>query len=171
MVRRPESASAPRVFGEHGVIILLAHGSALPLLLSPPLPMALLLCPCVPQDLMLQQLVKACGLSGAEREPAGTHQPGDSADGVQLALAPVPASVPALPNAMLPRQREWDQVIAALLDDTASASAMVAPTPTPAAPVADAHRKVLVHGAAGLGKTVLTAAVVRDTQVRSWFDR
>jgi hypothetical protein len=76
-------------------------------------------------------------------------------------LARLPGDVPVLPTALKSRPHAHEQLVAALLDSGGNSStAVTAP-----------KSRVSSQGMGGVGKTMLTAAVVRDGRVRGAFER
>ena len=122
------------------------------------------------QDCILQELVSNSGLeppangaaavakagsvSGTSVEAGASPSMAGSDDG--MGLAPVPSTVPVLPEAFSPRSTDQSQVIDVLLGRTPSSAGKT---------------KVLAHGMGGLGKTTLAASIARHDQVRSFFGR
>jgi hypothetical protein len=75
-------------------------------------------------------------------------------------LAELPSDVPVLPTSFQSRPYAQEQLVAALLDSGGNSStAVTAP-----------KSRVSSQGMGGVGKTMLTAAVVRDERVRAAFD-
>jgi hypothetical protein len=75
-------------------------------------------------------------------------------------LAKLPGEVPVLPTTFKSRPHAHEQLVAALLDSGGSRStAVTAP-----------KSRVSSQGMGGVGKTMLTAAVVRDERVRGAFE-
>jgi hypothetical protein len=88
----------------------------------------------------------------------GQHVAGNTA-GNTSSLAPVPRTTPKLPETVSPRPTEQQQVLDVLLNRTS-------------ANLKDAGKgRVLAHGMGGLGKTTLSASIVRLKEVREHFDR
>ena len=86
------------------------------------------------------------------------HVAGNTA-GNTSSLAPVPRTTPELPETVSPRPAEQQQVLDVLLNRTS-------------ANLKDAGKgRVLAHGMGGLGKTTLSASIVRLKEVREHFDR
>ena len=76
-------------------------------------------------------------------------------------LAALPVEVPVLPTAFKSRPHAQEQLVAALLDSGGTSStAVTAP-----------KSRVSSQGMGGVGKTMLTAAVVRDERVRGGFEK
>jgi hypothetical protein len=75
-------------------------------------------------------------------------------------LADLPSDVPVLPNSFKSRPHAHEQLVAALLDSGGNRSTSVT------AP----KSRVSSQGMGGVGKTMLTAAVVRDERVRGAFE-
>jgi hypothetical protein len=76
-------------------------------------------------------------------------------------LAALPAEVPVLPNTFKSRPHAQEQLVAALLDFGGNHStAVTAP-----------KSRVSSQGMGGVGKTMLTAACVRDERVRGAFEK
>jgi hypothetical protein len=75
-------------------------------------------------------------------------------------LAELPGDVPVLPTSFKSRPHAHEQLVAALLDSAGNRStAVTAP-----------KSRVSSQGMGGVGKTMLTAAVVRDERVRGAFE-
>jgi hypothetical protein len=75
-------------------------------------------------------------------------------------LARLPSDVPVLPTSFKSRPHAQEQLVAALLDSSGSRStAVIAP-----------KSRVSSQGMGGVGKTMLTAAVVRDERIRGAFE-
>jgi hypothetical protein len=75
-------------------------------------------------------------------------------------LAQLPGDVPVLPTSFKSRPHAHEQLVAALLDSAGNRStAVTAP-----------KSRVSSQGMGGVGKTMLTAAVVRDERVRGAFE-
>ena len=72
-------------------------------------------------------------------------------------LAPVPLTTPELPEVVSPRPNEQQHVLDVLLNRN--------PDKT------NVSGRVLAHGMGGLGKTTLSASIVRLQEVREHFDR
>jgi hypothetical protein len=88
-------------------------------------------------------------------------QHGSEEDIAASGLADLPVEVPSLPAAFRPRPDAHERLIHALLDSNGSYStALTAP-----------KSHVSSQGMGGVGKTMLTAAVVQDERVRRGFER
>ena len=87
-----------------------------------------------------------------EGRPAAVNSDNDTSG-----LAPVPLSTPRLPETVSPRLNEQQQVLDVLLSRNSNKY--------------NGSILVLAHGMGGLGKTTLSASIVRLEQVRQHFDR
>jgi hypothetical protein len=106
-------------------------------------------------------LVQFCELMG-EVKPKKRKQASASKISSQASphLAELPCDVPVLPTSFKPRPHAHEQLVAALLDSSGSCStAVTAP-----------KSRVSSQGMGGVGKTMLTCAVVRDERVRGAFE-
>jgi hypothetical protein len=83
----------------------------------------------------------------------------DTGGGSHLRLARLPVEVPELPPAFRERGHAQQQLTHAILDSTGSSTAVTAP-----------KSRVSSQGMGGVGKTMLTAAVVRDERIRAAFE-
>jgi hypothetical protein len=105
-------------------------------------------------------LVQFCELMG-EANPTGEKTSTDKRTSHRLShLARLPSDVPVLPTSFKSRPHAHEQLVAALLDSGGNRStAVTAP-----------KSRVSSQGMGGVGKTMLTAAVVRDERVRGAFE-
>ena len=105
-------------------------------------------------------LVQFCEMMG-EVKPKSSHPSASkSTTDMSSHLAELPGEVPVLPTSFQSRPHAHEQLVAALLNSGGSHStAVTAP-----------KSRVSSQGMGGVGKTMLTAAVVRDERVRSAFE-
>jgi hypothetical protein len=95
--------------------------------------------------------------AGTKGSDTGASANGTS-DGSHSKLARLPVEVPELPPAFRERGHAQQQLMQALLDSTRSSTAVTAP-----------KSRVSSQGMGGVGKTLLTAAVVREERIRAAF--
>jgi hypothetical protein len=112
----------------------------------------------LPETMSLAQFSELMDKVKTKREQAPRSE---SAPHLSSHLAQLPGDVPALPTAFKSRPHAHEQLVAALLDSGGHRStAVTAP-----------KSRVSSQGMGGVGKTMLTAAVVRDERVRGAFER
>jgi hypothetical protein len=104
-------------------------------------------------------LVQFCEMMG-EVKSKSSHPSSKSTSEMSSHLAELPNEVPVLPTSFQLRPHAHEQLVAALLGSGGSHStAVTAP-----------KSRVSSQGMGGVGKTMLTAAVVRDERVRGAFE-
>jgi hypothetical protein len=111
----------------------------------------------LPETVSLAQFTKLMGEVKPKDEQAAASKstPHESSH-----LAELPGDVPVLPTSFKSRPHAQEQLVAALLDSGGNRStAVTAP-----------KSRVSSQGMGGVGKTMLTAAVVRDERVRGAFE-
>jgi hypothetical protein len=105
-------------------------------------------------------LVQFCELMGEMKPKGEGASPSEITEYPSSHLTQLPSEVPALPTSFKSRPHAHEQLVAALLDSAGSRStAVTAP-----------KSRVSSQGMGGVGKTMLTAACVRDERVRGAFD-
>ena len=110
----------------------------------------------LPKKMSLAQFSEWMGKAKVKSEQTSASK-GPSHPSSRLAL--LPGDVPVLPTAFKSRPDAQEQLVAALLDSNGTSStAVTAP-----------KSRVSSQGMGGVGKTMLTAAVVRDERIRGAF--
>jgi hypothetical protein len=106
-------------------------------------------------------LVQFCELMGEDKPKGKQASADESTLHPPSHLAKLPDEVPVLPTSFKSRPHAQEQLVAALLNSGGNRStAVTAP-----------KSRVSSQGMGGVGKTMLTAAVVRDERVRGAFER
>lgn len=111
------------------------------------------------QDAIMNELVRNSGLNpaaAAAEFALGTGASVGAHATPSLGLAPLPDTLPAIPDAYASRANDEKLVLDILLSRTTRAATA---------------SKVLAHGMGGLGKTTLAAATVRNVKVRAHYTR
>jgi hypothetical protein len=105
-------------------------------------------------------LVQFCEMMGGVKSKSSHQSASKSTSDVSSHLAELPGEVPVLPTSFKSRPHAHEQLVAALLNSGVShCTAVTAP-----------KSRVSSQGMGGVGKTMLTAAVVRDERVRGAFE-
>ena len=105
-------------------------------------------------------LVQFCEMMGEVKSKSSRPSTSKSTSDMSSHLAELPGEVPVLPTSFQSRPHAHEQLVAALLSSGGSHStAVTAP-----------KSRVSSQGMGGVGKTMLTAAVVRDERVRGAFE-
>jgi hypothetical protein len=105
-------------------------------------------------------LVQFCDLMDKVKPKGNEGSAIDSTSDSLSHLAELPSEVPVLPTSFKSRPHAHEQLVAALLDSGGKHStAVTAP-----------KSRVSSQGMGGVGKTMLTAAVIRDERVRGAFE-
>ena len=110
-------------------------------------------------DLASFLLFVGCGNTAGTKGSNTETSANGTSDGSHSELARLPVEVPELPPAFRERGHAQQQLMQALLDSTGRSTAVTAP-----------KSRVSSQGMGGVGKTMLTAAVVREDCIRAAFE-